>query len=123
MKPVRKSFHKSGLAARTQGAISYLFRSQLTHAQFLALRGQIIETKAWACATSSARAECFAMLRGAVEAAYASGLVVWKHRDIETGEWLPSPLPEGRPYTIDLTQSQHVWAETNRVFFEPDSEK
>ncbi len=117
----RKSFHSSGLQSLAVGLAARVFHQQLTHKQYLEARTEITRSKAWASATERAHIAFMSYLDGAIDLLHTSGAIVWKHRDRATGEWLPSPLPAGRSYAdIDPTQSRHVWAKSDKVFYGDD---
>ncbi len=117
----RKSFHESGLQTLAGCLAARVYHAQLTHEQYLEARTEITRSKAWASATKTAHIAFFAYLNGAVDMLHTSGAIVWKHRDRATREWLPSPLPAGKSYAdIDPTQSRHVWASSDKVWFEAD---
>jgi hypothetical protein len=121
MKPGRKHFFE-GLRGRAQGLVGRVVREQMTHAEYLRGRAELANSTEWARSTSTARGELHAYLDGAIETLHATGAIVWKHRARESGAWLASPLPQGTSYdTIDPDQSRHVWASSDKVFFEPDS--
>lgn len=117
MKPGRKHFHEQ-LRGAAQGLAARLVREQLTHEQFLALRTEIVWSKAFERATSTARTELFAYLDACVDMLHASGQLIWKH--VHQGEWVEAPPPPHISYRdIDPNESRHVWAGSNKVFFSP----
>ena len=114
----RKHFHE-GLRSEAVALVYQLHNEQLTHAEYLDRRSTIMEGRAYARSTASAKRECLAFLHGAEEMLHATRAIVWRHR-LPDGTWVPSPLPAGMTYDdIDPGASRHVWASTNKAWFEP----
>lgn len=94
IKPGRHSFENSGLKSHAINLLSTLVREQLTQHDYLVMRSACEESTAWSKATSTARREFFAFLRGAVEMLFVTEQIAWFHR--VNAEWVCSPAQKLR---------------------------
>ena len=109
----RKSFYE-GLYSECVSLAGRLVHEQLTRSKFLALRSAIQSRQAYAQSTASAKREALSFLRGTEEMLHLAGHIVWRHRAAD-GTWIVGQVADYS--TIDFSQSRHVWATTNKVWF------
>lgn len=116
----RKHFH-NGLQGQAKGIIGRIFREQLTHAEYLALRNDVYESTIWIKSTARAKIQFNEFLRGAEEMLHASRAIVWKHRT-KRGKWVEGRSLDSASFRkINPEESRHVWASSNKVWFEPEA--